>query len=193
MAAHIDSRKGSPGAVDNATGVAALLGLAELLGDHADGPSIELVPFNGEDYYAAPGQKAWLLTNEGRLGDIVLALNIDDAGLAGFDTHVSFYECSEQTVSGVLGVITAQPGFAQGPRWFQGDHAMLAMNGVPSVALASAGMHEFMARQAHSALDTLDLADAEKVAQISHVLRQLIRRMSDERPYSEDEHRPNSF
>jgi hypothetical protein len=64
--AHIDTKPGTPGAVDNATGVVVQLLLAELLDParHPDLPiGVELLAVNGEDHYAAPGELAWLASN----------------------------------------------------------------------------------------------------------------------------------
>jgi aminopeptidase YwaD len=52
--AHIDSRIGTPGANDNASGVASLLLLAQLLEDYRGSLCVELVAMNGEDYYSNP-------------------------------------------------------------------------------------------------------------------------------------------
>ncbi len=49
LSAHIDAKKGTPGAIDNGTGVTVLMLLAELLKDYAGKYTIELAPFNGED------------------------------------------------------------------------------------------------------------------------------------------------
>lgn len=172
--AHIDSRKDSPGALDNASGVAVLLTLAELLSDYADGPSVELVPLNGEDNYAAPGEMVWLAQNEGRFDEIVLGINIDDAGMKGWDTHVSFYGCPDPLKNLVLETLRDRAGFAEGPQWFQSDHAMFGMYGVPAIAIATAGMYEFMVHQAHSERDTVDLADPDKIAAIARFVQDVI-------------------
>jgi aminopeptidase YwaD len=55
ITAHIDAKKGTPGAIDNASGVVILLLLADLLKDHDGNKLIEIVVLNGEDYYAVPG------------------------------------------------------------------------------------------------------------------------------------------
>ncbi len=173
VAAHIDSRKDSPGALDNASGVAALLCLAGLLADYSGMRSVELVPFNGEDNYAAPGQRLWLDQND-ELGDIALCINVDDAGLKGWGTGISFYGCSDELRAGVLGAAAARPGFDEGPEWFQGDHSIFVMRGVPAIAIASAGMYEFMSRYAHSERDVVDLADEETIARIAVFIRDVI-------------------
>ncbi len=67
ITAHIDAKKGTPGAIDNATGIVVLLLVAELLIDY-DGPkSIELVAFNGEDYFAVPGQMDYIRKNQKKI------------------------------------------------------------------------------------------------------------------------------
>ena len=80
VTAHIDAKKGTPGAMDNASGVVVLLLLAELLGEYTGGRLIELVALNGEDYYAVPGQMLYLAQNKDRFHEILLNINIDGAG-----------------------------------------------------------------------------------------------------------------
>ena len=80
VTAHIDAKKGTPGAIDNATGVIVLMLLAELLTDYSDQPEIELVAFNGEDYFAASGQTLYLNQNQTLSKDVLFNINIDGAG-----------------------------------------------------------------------------------------------------------------
>ncbi len=56
ISAHIDAKKGTPGAIDNATGVIVLMLLAALLKQYSGEKLIEFAAFNDEDYYAIPGQ-----------------------------------------------------------------------------------------------------------------------------------------
>lgn len=182
VCAHIDSRKDSPGALDNACGVAVLLRLASLLDDYEGEPSIELVPFNGEDNYAAPGQQLWLALNEGALDEIVLGVNIDDAGFVGWDTHLSFYGCPDGLRAAALQTARAFPGITEGEAWYQGDHSILAMNDVPAIAIASAGMYEFMAGYAHSERDTPELADHRKIEDIAVCVRAIIASIAESTP-----------
>ena len=80
VTAHVDTKIGTPGAIDNGTGVAVILLLAELLKGKTPKHPIELVILNGEDYYGAPGQTKYLEQNAGRFDDIFLNINIDGAG-----------------------------------------------------------------------------------------------------------------
>lgn len=172
--AHVDSRFGSPGAIDNASGVAALLGLARLLEDYTTGPSVEIVPFNGEDNYANPGEMLWVAQNDGRWDEIILGVNIDDAGQRGTSTHVSLYGVPESLERIVREATSARSGFAEGPQWFQSDHAILGLYGRPAVAVASSDITGFMAAYAHSERDTLDLADSAIIADIARFLRDIV-------------------
>lgn len=172
--AHIDSRKGSPGALDNASGVAALLGLAELLVGETGGPSVEIVPLNGEDNYANPGEMLWVAQNEGRFDDIILGVNIDDAGRRGCDTHVSFYACPDEVEHAVRNAMRDHAGFSEGPQWFQSDHAIFGIYGRPAIAVASSDMADFMANYAHTDRDTIELADPEAIAGIARFLRDVV-------------------
>ena len=81
VTAHIDAKKGTPGAIDNATGVITLLLLAELLWNYDGKVQIELTAFNGEDYDAVPGQMLFLRQNQDRFHEILLNINIDGVGL----------------------------------------------------------------------------------------------------------------
>jgi aminopeptidase YwaD len=62
--AHIDAKRGTPGAIDNASGVVILLLLAELLAGYAGTTNIELVALNGEDHYSAAGEIRYLAASE---------------------------------------------------------------------------------------------------------------------------------
>ncbi len=60
VCAHIDSKMGTPGALDNASGTTVLLLLAELLADYRGSLGVDIVAINGEDYYSAPGEIVYL-------------------------------------------------------------------------------------------------------------------------------------
>ena len=60
LTAHIDAKRGTPGALDNASGVAVLLAIGEKLRACTGPRTIELAFLNGEDYYSVPGQMLYL-------------------------------------------------------------------------------------------------------------------------------------
>lgn len=178
LSAHVDSKEGTPGALDNATGVAALLVLAGLLRDRRSAFDVELVPFNGEDYYAAPGQKLYLERNRGVLGDVILEINLDGAGFSGKATAVSMYGCGEEVESVVREALAGRVGFAEGPAWFQSDHAIFAMQGIPAMALTSENFLELSTEYTHTPADRLELVDPAAVGQIAEFLADVIAGLS---------------
>ena len=95
LTAHIDAKQGTPGALDNAAGVVTLLLLAELLHDYSGTLGVEIVAVNGEDYYAAPGEIQYLQRNQGKMGDILLNINLDGVGYIRGTTAYSLYECPD--------------------------------------------------------------------------------------------------
>jgi aminopeptidase YwaD len=122
--AHIDAKKGTPGALDNAGGVVVLLLLAELLADYDGGLSVELVAMNGEDYYSAPGQRQYLAQNEGRFDTITLGINIDGVGYHKGDVAYSLYDCPPELTQLIEAVMSESDDIAAGERWYQGDHGL---------------------------------------------------------------------
>lgn len=178
VSAHIDSREGSPGALDNASGVVTLLLMMELLAGRSGLHSVEFVPFNGEDHYANPGELLWIAQNEGRFDDIVLGINIDDSGQAGAANHVSFYGCPPSVEAKVRAVMEPAERIEEGSPWAQGDHMILVMNDVPAIAVASSDMQRFMAEYAHSERDTIELADPELIARTARFLAEVVSAVS---------------
>lgn len=176
VCAHVDTKPDTPGALDNATGVAVVLAAAELLAsDPPHGLSIEFLPFNGEDHYAAPGEMAYLAAHPPG-DDIALVINIDGAGLRGGASAISTYELSPEMESAVTTLLESHPDVARGPSWFASDHAIFAMQGIPSVAVTSAELETVvMESVAHTPADIPDLVDAEVLAQTAHFIAELVR------------------
>ncbi|MDZ4168614.1 MAG: M28 family peptidase [Coriobacteriia bacterium] len=174
VSAHIDSRHGTPGALDNATGVCVLLALADLLSESGSALTIELVPFNGEDNFAAYGEMAYLAKHEDSLGDVVLAINIDAAARIGDESAISFYGCPDQLAATVRAVAADAEHIVEGPEWPMSDHMVLAMRGVPAMAITSTGLFDIEATVAHTAADTPELANPEIIVATARFIASVI-------------------
>lgn len=172
--AHVDSKQGSPGGIDNASGVAVLLALGELLREHAGAPAVELVPLNGEDDWATPGEKLYVAANEGRWGDIVLGINLDAAGAVGGETAISLYGVEPELAARIGAVASRHAGIVQGEPWFESDHGLFLLNGVPALAITSTTFRELCATVTHTGRDTRDLADPAAIAAIARFLADLV-------------------
>lgn len=175
--AHIDSRMGTPGANDNASGVVVLLLLAELLADYAGSLGIELVAMNGEDYYSNPGEQQYLSLNAGRFDEIVLGINLDDVAYHRGKIAYSLYDCPSELGHLIRSVFSAHSGMTEGNPWYQGDHGLFLMNQVPALAITSELLAELMAEITHTPRDTPEIVDPAKLVTAAHAIRDLLLRM----------------
>lgn len=177
VTAHIDAKKGSPGAIDNATGVAVLLLLAQQLRDYAGDRLIEIVAFNGEDYYAVPGQMNYLMANQGKFNDMILNINIDGAGYREGLSAFSLFDLPESIGIFADTIIAKNPGITEGVQWPQGDHSIFLQNGVPAIAVSSEWFIDNIAEQdiTHTPKDKPEIVDCHKLVEISLALNDFIR------------------
>ncbi len=179
VSAHVDSKIGTPGAIDNATGVTVLLLLAEMLKDYKGGRQIELVAFNGEDYYGAPGQREYIQQNEGRFGDILLNINIDGAGYKEGLSCFSSFELPENIQKTMDMVIERSPEIVAGLPWYQGDHSLFIQQGCPAIAVSSDWFIRNMECQeiTHTPKDNLSVVNYDRVAECAIGIAELIKRL----------------
>ncbi len=131
LCAHIDSKPGTPGAIDNATGIVILLMIAEMIQNNRD-LAIEIVALNGEDYYSAPGQMEYLKRIQLESTEIHAVINFDGAGFRDEKGAYSFYNCPESIVENAKQCFKNYPTLVEGEQWFQSDHGMFIQMGIPS-------------------------------------------------------------
>jgi hypothetical protein len=86
---------------------------------------IEIVAFNGEDYYAVPGQMKYIKENQNNFNSIVLNINIDGAGTKQEIPRSLFCGLPVELDRIVHDIIRQYPGISEGAQWPQGDHACL--------------------------------------------------------------------
>jgi aminopeptidase YwaD len=177
--AHIDTRMGTPGANDNASGIATLLLLAELLSVYAGGLGIEIVAINGEDYYGANGERLFVAANEGRFGEIALGINLDDVGYRKGRSAYSLYGCPDEIGRAIHSVFAECETATEGEAWYQGDHMLFVANQVPAIAVTDELYRELMAEITHTARDTVDAIDPRKIANLAVALRDLVLLLSE--------------
>jgi aminopeptidase YwaD len=177
ISAHIDAKKGTPGAIDNATGVVVLLLLSELLKDYNGDKLIELVAFNGEDYYAVPGQMSYISTNKNCFNKILLNINIDGAGYKEGLSAFSLFNLPDEILQPTKEVIEHYHGITEGVQWPQGDHSIFVQFGVPAIAVSSKWFIDNISVQdiTHTPKDNIEIVDCNKIVEISRALNTLIR------------------
>lgn len=179
ITAHIDTKIGTPGAIDNGTGVTVILLLAELLKEISPNYPIELVILNGEDYYGAPGQVKYVEQNAGKFGEILLNINIDGAGYKEELSCFSPFNLPENILDALHEVLGDTPQIVEGLPWFQGDHSMFLQNGCPAIAVSSQWFIENFENQelTHTPKDNLNVVNYERVAECALGIVEIIQKL----------------
>ena len=179
LTAHIDAKKGTPGAIDNASGVVVLLLLEELLKDYAGDRLIELVALNGEDYYAVPGQMLYISQNQERFGEILLNINIDGAGYKEGPSAFSFYNLPGEVQNLAREMIDQFSGIVEGSAWVQGDHSIFIQYGCPAMAVSSQWFTENIDNQeiTHTPKDRIEIVDPSKLVEVALALELFVKRL----------------
>jgi aminopeptidase YwaD len=179
ITAHIDAKKGTPGAIDNATGVIVLLLLAELLKDYKGPHYIEIVALNGEDYYAVPGQMNYLMSNRENLAKAMININIDGAGYKEGPSAFSFFDLPEKIKLEADKIINEVEGIKEGIQWPQGDHSMFVQSGIPAIAVSSKSFIDNIEKQdiTHTPKDNPGIVDCSKLVAIAFAINSLVRRI----------------
>lgn len=176
--AHIDAKRGSPGAIDNATGVVILLLLAELLADYADELGVEIVALNGEDYYAAPGEIQFVERNAGRFEEIVLGVNLDAPGYREGHTAYSLYDCPDAVAAAIHRAFSAYDELAEGDRWYQSDHSLFIQHQRPALTITSEQFVMLSTEITHTPKDHPRVVDTAKLVPVARGLRELLRALN---------------
>jgi aminopeptidase YwaD len=176
ITAHIDAKIGTPGAIDNATGVAVLLLLSDLLKDYQGRYPVELVAFNGEDYYAVPGQMKYIEQNDGSFQDILLNINIDGAGYREGLSAFSPFGLTEGMEKAFSQVLEHHPAITQGIPWVQGDHSIFVQFGRPAIAVSSEWFINNMETQrvTHTPDDHPEIINYDRLPEIAMAIRDFI-------------------
>jgi aminopeptidase YwaD len=170
LCAHVDTKATTPGAFDNAGGVSTLLALAEA--GLPDDIPLELVFFNGEDHYLAPGEQAWLATTD--LNAVRLAINLDGVGVVGRPTSVATMACTPVFERRVRARVAARHDWCIGEPWYESDHAIFATREIPTLALTSSMAHEDLAAVIHTERDTLRVVDPAILAGVASFLTETL-------------------
>jgi aminopeptidase YwaD len=174
LTAHMDTKPGTPGALDNASGIVTLLTLGQLIQPQLPDFGLEFVALNGEDYYSNAGEIAYLDRYPEELPDTLLNINCDGVGLKGSKTGVSYLECPEPWVACFEQVRMDFPGMDVIEPWYQGDHMIFVTQGVPALTLTSSDIFSLIDTVVHTEKDTLDLLNGKAILEASQFIARVI-------------------
>lgn len=174
LCAHLDSKPNTTGAADNAGSTAITLALLYLLRDYNGPCRVQILPFNGEDYYAVPGEMLYM--RDWDPARMELCLNMDSVGVKGCRTgycHFNATPALRQLIGACFG---APEQYAEIEPWYQGDHSIFAMQGIPTIALSTEDLSAFFHEYAHTEKDTADKMDSAKLLTVAESIAGLVRK-----------------
>ena len=181
-----------PAAIIAATGKHALCGLQpfplfedgnfmipsayvpEAMFEELQGNNIDIVPFNGEEYYEASGEVEYLKYISSSQEKVSLVINIDSPCHAGSKIAVSLYNFDDPEKEVVDRLMQTQNEVVYGPEWYAGDHAAFAFRGIPCMVLTSSDLFEGGLDNTHTMRDTLDTVDLSQVELAANYINQYI-------------------
>ncbi|NMM64570.1 M28 family peptidase [Clostridium sp. P21] len=169
IGAHMDTKYNTPGALDNAAGVAVLLQVAEVLKSAAY--DIEIVPFNSEEFYGACGEMEYLKLIDNEKDRIKLMINIDSPCHKGAKTAVSFHNLSDNISEIINCTMGRSEKIVKGKEWYAGDHVPFIFRGIPCLVVTSSDLFSGALEYTHTSEDTLDTIDFDM---IDHIVRYIV-------------------
>lgn len=153
ICAHHDTHSLTPGATDNAAGVAIMLEIARILAKQDTNLSYQFVSFGGEEL----GMKgSWAFVSEVNLQDIKLCINFDSIGeLPGI--LLALTAGSDEMIEWVSNIANNNkyPATCRRTATSGGDNKIFAANGIPTIHLASYGTTT--GKVSHSFIDDTSL------------------------------------
>ncbi len=176
ITAHIDAKKDTPGAIDNGTGVAILMLLSEMLSHFDSNYTIELLAFNGEDYYAVSGQMKYIEQNKHQFDDVLLNINIDGAGYKQGLSSFSAFGLPDNIMAAWQLILQKHTNIIEGLPWYQGDHSIFIQHGRPAIAVSSDWFIRHMDNQdiTHTPKDNIDIVNFDRLVEIAIAIKDLI-------------------
>lgn len=175
LCAHMDTKYGTAGAIDNAAGVAVLLAVMERLKDYDGAYDIEFVPFNGEEYYEAKGELVYSEYLQNSYAPVRLAINIDGPCHRSSQTAVSSYNFDEETGRILAREMAKHENIVPGVEWYAGDHSMFAYGGIPCIAVTSSNLYGEVLDLTHTEKDTIDQLSFSLIEETAGFLAGLVK------------------
>jgi aminopeptidase YwaD len=170
IAAHMDSKYFTDGAIDNASGLYTLYEIAHLIKDRKHNHTIEIVPFNGEDSPEVSGQMAYLEYLKKNNLKIKSVINIDGVGHIGSKNMFSFFNFDENIKNNIIN----ENNLLEGEQWYSGDHGMFVFQEIPCIAITASNMFTDLIKVTHTQKDKIEMVDINLLEKISETIVNII-------------------
>ncbi len=175
ICAHFDTKFDTPGALDNGSGVAALLALSQILNPANYPFALEMVAFSNEEYLPI-GDEEYLRRREEYLGDVILCINMDSIGQKLAANSIATFSASDAFEASLKELTPSYPGLVWVDPWPESNHSSFAMRGVPAVAFTSTGRVEL----AHWPDDDRRWLDPAKIGDVVRLIEDILDTLSGE-------------
>jgi len=171
IAAHMDSKYYTEGAIDNASGLYTMYQIAKHIKSDDFKHTIEIVPFNGEDSPEVPGQLAYLKYLEDNGFKVKSVINIDGVGHIGSEGMFSFYNFDESLKTEII----TKNSILEGEQWYGGDHTMFVFQEIPCIAVTASDMFTHLMKITHTKNDKNELVDINLLERLGETIANIIK------------------
>ncbi len=168
LLAHLDTQADTPGACDNASGVAVLLALAERFAAADLECSLEWLAVNGEEV-GGVGDAVYLQREGDTLDQVLAAVNVDGVGQALGPTSIAVMGASAGLQEVVAALQESYPGVLRVEPWYASDHTAFLFRGVPCIPISSVGLDN-----AHMPTDTADWISPARLDEVVEFIAGLV-------------------
>jgi aminopeptidase YwaD len=161
LCAHYDTAFATPGACDNAGGVAIVLALAAHFASERPDCSLEFAAFSGHEYLPLGVDAYWKTADAGKM---IAAINFDGAGhVLSAGTLTELIAAAQSKLEPYSGAVWVDP-------WPESDHSAFAMRGVPALVFGGMGMRGIT----HSTGDTVEGISLGKLDEAASLAAEIV-------------------
>lgn len=175
VCAHIDTKYGTLGALDNAVGVCVLMNIMNYFKQVSYPIDIDFVPFNSEEYFGASGEVNYLNYVNNNQNKISLVINIDSPCHINSQSAISYYNINESQRAIINDSIKRYEKIVNGCEWYAGDHCAFTLKGIPCLAVTSSDLFEGALEYTHTFKDTLNTIDPELITTTAKFISDVIK------------------
>lgn len=170
ICAHHDTKFGTPGACDNASGVATILALSDFLTPEDYPFTLELISFTNEEYLPI-GDDEYLRRNGGDdLKDVIACINIDGVGQILAPDSITAISAGQEFETALGHIALEYNDLEWADPWPESNHSTFSFRGVPSVAFTSTNRVAL----AHHPYDDLSWSSPERIGRLIPVIKQIL-------------------
>ncbi|MCE1252261.1 MAG: M28 family metallopeptidase [Anaerolineae bacterium] len=168
--AHYDTKIDTPGAGDNAGGVAALLALAEQLSRTPTETGLEFIAMSGEEYLPIGDDTYLEKAGEDHLNQVLLMINYDGAGHLLDANSLAIFTSSAAFQEEMVRISRAFPAVQWVEPWPESNHSTFSWRGVPALAFSSRALRIY----GHQYNDSARWISPERIAEAVNLTREVI-------------------